>query len=319
MKSAGHEVNAAMTASPPERAARPLAIGAVERDVGLPGETLRIWERRYGFPQPVRDAAGRRAYPPEQVRKLRLLRRLLAEGHRPGRIVPLPVEALAALAAPIEAGRSPPDDAAAVLAHLRAADVEGLRRLLEAALRRHGLRGFVADVAPSLLAAVGLAWAAGEIAVHHEHLFSHEFAGVVRAALADAATMLERGAAPRVLMTTFPGEAHALGLLLAEAMLALEGCRPICLGVETPAPEIAAAAQAHDADIVALSISASYPQRHVRGGLAELRRLTGPATQVWVGGAGVGSLRGLPGVVRLRALDQIAPAVAAWRKARAAA
>ncbi|HRI93726.1 MAG TPA: MerR family transcriptional regulator, partial [Accumulibacter sp.] len=30
-------------------------IGAVERDTGLGKDTLRVWERRYGFPQPTRD------------------------------------------------------------------------------------------------------------------------------------------------------------------------------------------------------------------------------------------------------------------------
>ncbi|MGA0116507.1 MAG: MerR family transcriptional regulator, partial [Burkholderiales bacterium] len=30
-------------------------IAAVERDTGLSKDTLRVWERRYGFPAPVRD------------------------------------------------------------------------------------------------------------------------------------------------------------------------------------------------------------------------------------------------------------------------
>ena len=37
-----------------------LSIAAVERDTGLAKDTLRVWERRYGFPQPVRDAFDER-------------------------------------------------------------------------------------------------------------------------------------------------------------------------------------------------------------------------------------------------------------------
>ena len=37
-----------------------LPIAAVERDTGLSKDTLRIWERRYGFPSPQRDALGER-------------------------------------------------------------------------------------------------------------------------------------------------------------------------------------------------------------------------------------------------------------------
>ena len=38
-------------------------IAAVERDVGLSKDVLRVWERRYGFPAPARDANGERLYP----------------------------------------------------------------------------------------------------------------------------------------------------------------------------------------------------------------------------------------------------------------
>ena len=39
-----------------------MSIAGVERDTGLAKDTLRVWERRYGFPQPGRDAFGERAY-----------------------------------------------------------------------------------------------------------------------------------------------------------------------------------------------------------------------------------------------------------------
>ena len=52
-------------------------ISAVERDTGLSKDTLRIWERRYNFPRPLRDEHGDRAYTRGQVEKLRLIKRLL--------------------------------------------------------------------------------------------------------------------------------------------------------------------------------------------------------------------------------------------------
>ncbi|MDQ5941447.1 MAG: MerR family transcriptional regulator, light-induced transcriptional regulator, partial [Pseudomonadota bacterium] len=60
-------------------------IGAVERDTGLAKDTLRVWERRYGFPQPERDANGERLYPAAQVERLRLIKRLMDQGFRPGK------------------------------------------------------------------------------------------------------------------------------------------------------------------------------------------------------------------------------------------
>ncbi len=64
-------------------------ISAVERETGLSKDTLRIWERRYHFPQPVRDSNGDRAYTTEQITKLRLIKRLLNQGHRPGKVIGL--------------------------------------------------------------------------------------------------------------------------------------------------------------------------------------------------------------------------------------
>ena len=46
-------------------------IADVERDTGLSKDTLRVWERRYGFPDPTRDAVGERRYDDAQLLRLR--------------------------------------------------------------------------------------------------------------------------------------------------------------------------------------------------------------------------------------------------------
>ena len=58
------------------------SISDVDRDTGLAKETLRVWERRYAFPQPQRDAYGERSYPFDQVQKLRMVKHLLDMGYR---------------------------------------------------------------------------------------------------------------------------------------------------------------------------------------------------------------------------------------------
>ena len=77
-----------------EETAVRLPINAVERETGVSKELLRMWERRYGFPVPERDAQGDRIYPMPQVTKLRLLRRLIDFGFRPGKIILLNTEEL---------------------------------------------------------------------------------------------------------------------------------------------------------------------------------------------------------------------------------
>jgi DNA-binding transcriptional MerR regulator len=62
-------------------------IAAVERDTGISKELLRAWERRYGFPVPIRNEHGERCYPGTQVARLRMIKRLLDVGHRPGKLI----------------------------------------------------------------------------------------------------------------------------------------------------------------------------------------------------------------------------------------
>lgn len=75
-----------------------LSIGDVARATGLGEATLRAWERRYGFPQPRREAAGgHRRYAAEEVERLL---RVVAERER-GIALPVAIERARAAAAGI--------------------------------------------------------------------------------------------------------------------------------------------------------------------------------------------------------------------------
>ncbi len=117
------------------------------------------------------------------------------------------------------------------------------------------------------------------------------------------------------MLTTVPGEAHGLGLLMAEAMLTLEACRCLSLGTQTPLADIVAAATAHRIDVVALSFSASFPVAQVLAALGELRSRLPADVALWVGGAS-SALYGLrvPGIRVMAGLVEIREAVADWRK-----
>src|SRR5512147_1756809 len=71
-----------------------LHIREVVRITGLRREQLYMWQRRYGFPAPLRDAFGDRVYPADQVARLKLIKQLLSEGWRAGAVVPLAESAL---------------------------------------------------------------------------------------------------------------------------------------------------------------------------------------------------------------------------------
>lgn len=297
-------------------------IAEVERDTGIGKDTLRVWERRYGFPQPQRDAGGNRLYDRIQLDRLRLIRRLLDAGHRPGRVVGLPTPQLQALAQALDAGvaaaGSPTDEVARALAWLRTDRVQELREDLRAALRRHGLAGVVDALVAPLAVQVGLAWQRGELQVYQEHLFTETVQAVLREGLmvAEAASCAAR---PSVLLTTPPGEVHQLGLLMVQCHLVEAGARCVTLGPSTPLADIAAAAQRMAADVVGLSFSAWAAPRDVVETVQRLRGVLPAGVQLWVGGSGaqrpLKRVR-LDGVLLLGHAAEVGAAVRRWRAAQ---
>lgn len=291
-----------------------LNISAVERETGLSKDVLRKWESRYGFPAPARDALGERLYDTDQVDRLRLIKRLLDAGQRPAKVVPLATDALAELAERRHVqvtGLPAGETEAALLAGLRAHDREGLRQLLRRWLLDRGLRHFVLDIAAPLTHAVGEAWARGELEIHEEHLYTEVLQSLLRAAIDDLG---RAGGRPRVVLTTPPEEPHSLGLLMVGALLALEGAYCVSLGPQLPLADIAAAARAHRADLVVLSLSIAYQPRKVVPVLAELRERLPADMAIWAGGAGTARLRkGPDGVTLTPDLESLLAQLASWR------
>ena len=305
------------------------SIAEVERDTGLGKDTLRAWERRYGFPTPARDGLGDRSYPQDQVQRLRLIKRLLDVGHRPGKVVPLPDDTLRSLldhTAPFQnttggsAGQalasSLPDPGPAWLQWLANDQIHLVKQALQQNLLRRGLAATVEQLVAPLCAHVGDAWLRGELSIYQEHLFTETVQTVLREAIA---TVDASGAAlqqaPRVLLTTTPAEQHGLGLLMAECFFALESCNRFVLGVSTPIGDMVLAARQLQIDVLALSFSAHASRRELVDSLQQLREQLPPGVEIWVGGAATARhRRAIAEPVRvLRHSSDVSAQIQAWR------
>lgn len=312
-----------------------LSIAAVERDTGLSKDALRVWERRYGFPEPVRDQYGERAYPLPQVEKLRVIRRLMDQGYRPGKIVSLPLNELNQISAnlgnkhnrqatlspaALPATQSPTqnqDDLGVFMDLIRSHQVETLRRRLAESALRLGLARFVTAVAAPLAYQVGDNWARGNLEIFEEHLFTESLTITLRNAINTIPqTPQNTGrSGPKILLTTFPQETHGLGLLMAEAMFALEGAHCLSLGIQTPILDIVRAATIQHCEVIALSFSACLNANLVIDGLAELRHHLPKDIQIWAGGScPVLHRRPPPDIIVLPTLESVSLAVAQWQQ-----
>lgn len=293
-------------------------IAAVERDTGLSKDVLRMWERRYGFPQPDRDSNGERCYPADQVERLRLIKRLMDAGHRPGKLIATPVEELAGFVSRRAKARPGIDSSdggelSELLALIKQHDSNGFQQAMQQRLARQGLQRFVQETIAPLTFQVGEAWEDGSVEVFEEHLFTELTKRLLRQAIAGLPSGLR---SPRIMLTSVPDEPHVLGLLMVEALFALEGAECIPLGTQMPLLEIGRAASAHRTNVVALSFSVAFPQRQIPGLLQQLRMVLAPEIELWAGGAGVQRLAPIEGVLLLTSFESAVSALTNWRLAQ---
>ena len=293
-----------------------VSIAAVERDTGLGKDTLRIWERRYGFPQPLRDVSGERLYPADQVEHLRLIKRLMDQGQRPGVLLRKPMATLSQELATRSAKVGAGDTADWIIPLLKDHDLDQLRCEFAQRLARGGLEHFVIDTIPALNLRVGEGWMSGEIEVFEEHLYTELLQNQLRSSIHALAS---RGTRPRVLLATVKDEEHLLGLLMVEALLAANGARCVSLGAQTPIADIVDAARVTASDIVALSFSEAYAWRKARDTLLELRAALPAQIQLWAGGGALaGRVRAIAGVRIITDLRTVTEALAASQRAASA-
>jgi MerR family transcriptional regulator, light-induced transcriptional regulator len=294
-----------------------ISISGVERDTGIPKDTLRIWERRYGFPQPVRDGNGDRLYPRSQVDRLRLIKRLIDAGFRPGKLIPGADKHLLELAEQCGQPAPAPEkehELQHFMALIKKHHGNELKKLLTHQLMRVGLQQFVVGTIAPLNIMVGESWMRGDLQIFEEHLYTELTLGILRSAISAAQFT---GCPPTLLLTTLPNEQHSLGLVMAEAILAGESAEVVALGTQTPVSNIASAAAAHKADIVGLSFSAAYPASMVGRGLHDLRNALPAHIGIWAGGGGVAPIRRpIDGVTLVTSLPALQQAVHDWRAAR---
>jgi len=263
------------------------SIRVVARLSGISADTLRMWERRYGFPKPVRNDHGNRVYSADDVDRLVLISRAMQAGYRPGEVVGKRKRDLDKLLA--ESARAPAalvaddGDIASVIQAIASEDVVGVRHKLRQLAVSRGARGFVVDVAGPLLEQTGLAWAGGRIEVRHEHMLSELLATQMRLLLS---AYEDQGGKPTVLLSTLPQEQHRLGLDMVALYLASLGAEVRMLGANTPADQIVRAAKAQHTGVVAVSVSAHADAPAASGYLSWIATELGDASELWIGGSG---------------------------------
>ena len=306
-------------AAPKARAASDKAyvsIGGLSRATGVPIETLRTWELRYGFPKSARKPSGHRQFDLAHVERIRRIALALERGLRAGEVVPATDAVLESLLAtvpikPVSRSQALAFDAPALVEAVRRFDADRLMRSLSSELAHEDPLSYMETRIVPCLEAIGAAWQAGEIGIAHEHFASERISDVLRGA---RLRFEETASGPLVALGTLPGEAHGLGVQMAALVLSARGLRVLSLGTDVPVVEMAALAERTGALAVGLSVSVSS-RRQAASPVTELRARLNRKIELVVGGAGAPrDIKGTTTFLDLRGLDAWAATLARTRR-----
>jgi methanogenic corrinoid protein MtbC1 len=295
-----------------------VSIGGLSRATGVPIETLRTWELRYGFPKSVRKPSGHRQFEIAHVERIRRMAQAIERGLRAGEVVPATDAVLESLLAtvpvkPLTRNQALPFDAHALIEAVRRFDADRLMRSLYSDLAQENPIAYIETRISPCLEVIGTAWQAGELDIAHEHFASERVSDVLRGA---RLRFEETASGALVVLATLPGEPHGLGVQMAALVLSARGLRVLSLGTEVPIAEVAALAERTGAAAVGLSVSVST-RKHAPSSVAALRAALARRIELVVGGAGAPrEIKGTTAFADLRELNVWAEKLARTHRSR---
>jgi methanogenic corrinoid protein MtbC1 len=221
-----------------------LNMAALTRRTGVPPDTIRKWEQRYGVLRPARTPGGQRRYTEIAVARVEWLKARIGEGFRIG-------EAAALLGPGGLASAGSEELRGAIVAGTRASDVDAVTAAVEQTLLTLAPETSFAEVLGPALVEIGELWARGEVSVAQEHLAS----GAVRAAL--LRLLADRRGSVRgvAVLACAPGERHEIGLLMLAVLLRASGWQVAYLGPDTPTEAAVALARELAASAILFSVT----------------------------------------------------------------
>ena len=264
---------------------------AVVRETGVPADTFRAWERRYGMPMPHRTDTGQRLYSDHDVAVIRWLRDQTAAGLTISQAVRLLDGGGdgAAAAPPTADWGTLQTQLLDALLRLQVAPAEAV---LGQAFAHYALEEVCLKLIQPVLVTIGSSWEHGTVSAGQEHFATNFLRRRLQALL--AVYDVSAGVAT-IVAACAPGEHHDVGLLMVSMVLIRRGYRIIYLGADVPIEGLVPVVEQAAPDLVCLS--ATLPETAVAlGRVADaLSRLPDPPL-VAAGGQGVQQMpaTGLP-------------------------
>ncbi len=278
-------------------------IGFVSLRTGLSTHVIRAWERRYNAVAPQRSASGRRLFTQSDIDRLRLLARLIQNGHSISHIAGLDtaklVELVESTTSPLDASHieshsptemTPQEIIGTGLKAIAMLDGHALQRILRQAAASFSRQALLDAIFVPLMDQVGRQWSQGALRIVHGNLAAviihAQLIGLLNHPIGDA---VEK---PCLLIATPTGQFCYLGALAVSVTAQDHGWEPVFIGWSLPAEEIAAAHAMLEPQMLALSITCRVNDVFMHDELMRLSDLLNDECPLVVGGRASREYRG---------------------------
>lgn len=261
-----------------------MSIGDVARATGISVFKLRMWERRYDFPEPLKLPSGHRRYASHTVDHLKLVKVALDSGIRISKVANMSISDLVENVKGSNHQDSIDElEFQRIVSKLKTWDEQSILEIFTRDWDKEGPIGFVNNNASKLIQKVGLEWQNGNLSVAEEHFISEVLDKFLLSKWSETNSKLEgRG----ILMTTLENESHSFGLHFCAVTANQAKVKVLNLGPSLPVEEIARSADSRFTDAICISISSYYPANQAVTLLKKLRQLVPSQIHIVVGGAG---------------------------------
>jgi methanogenic corrinoid protein MtbC1 len=230
---------------------------AVAQETGVPADTFRAWERRYGVPRPQRTEGGHRLYSERDIATIRWLRDRTAEGLTISQAIALMTDGneanLSWLSTAVDTEPHTWERLnSRLLASLVEFDAIRAEQILGEAFALYPLEEVFLKLAQPVMIEIGDQWHAGKLTVTAEH-FATQFMRRKLSGLFNTYNVADgRGV---VLVACPPSEQHDMGMLMLSVFLVRHGWQVIYLGPEVPLRDLLETVRQLQPDMVAMTAS----------------------------------------------------------------
>ena len=300
-------------------------IKVVAERTGVTLHTLRAWERRYGVPKPRRASGNQyRLYGDQDIADVLWMKRQIEQGIAPSQasamlrariqdpLLAQSVTTISTRGRPLDATR------AALEAALLESDASHAQQLLDTAFALFASEQVALQVIGPAMQSIGERWMKSKKAVWQEHFASNLVRQRILSILQTQAPV--QSGAPVLVAACAPEEQHELGLLVFALLARRQGWGVSYLGQRTPLADLAPAAHAVGAQLIALSVTSLEGLASLVPLFAQHDRLELPLA---LGGSIInrvpalqrhlpGAFAGVDAAESARGLDQLAKSTERW-------